>query len=98
MTPEAMVTLDVRHRRAWRRWLAAHHDKMAGVWLVFHKRHTGVECLEYDDAVEEALCHGWIDSILRRLDDERYVRKFTPRRPGSCARWCGCCSPTGRWG
>ena len=78
-----LATLDLRSRAAWRRWLAAHHAASAGVWLVFHKRHTGVTCLEYDDAVEEALCYGWIDSILKRLDDARYVRKFTPRRPGS---------------
>ncbi len=83
MAVRAMDTLDVRSRRAWRRWLAANHGRSNGVWLVFHKRHTGVNCLEYDDAVEEALCYGWIDSVLRRLDEARYVRKFTPRRPGS---------------
>lgn len=79
----ALVTLDVRTRRQWRRWLAAHHATVSGVWLVFHRQHTGVACLGYDDAVEEALCHGWVDSIIKRLDDERYVRKFTPRRAGS---------------
>jgi uncharacterized protein YdeI (YjbR/CyaY-like superfamily) len=78
-------TLDVRTRREWRTWLAEHHDSEAEVWLVFHKRHTGVESLPYEDAVEEALCFGWIDSILRRLDDDTYVRKFTPRRADS--RW-----------
>ena len=83
MPAQMLAMLDVRSRREWRRWLAAHHDTTPGVWLVFHKRHTGVECLEYDDAVEEALCYGWIDSTLRRLDDERYARKCTPRRPGS---------------
>jgi uncharacterized protein YdeI (YjbR/CyaY-like superfamily) len=83
MAIQAMAMLDVRSRGAWRRWLATNHGRSAGVWLVFHKRHTGVTCLEYDAAVEEALCYGWIDSVLRRLDDERYVRKFTPRRPGS---------------
>ena len=83
MPAQTLATLDVRSRREWRRWLAAHHGTSPGVWLVFHKRHTGVTCLEYDDAVEEALCYGWIDSVLRRRDEARYVRKFTPRRPGS---------------
>jgi len=78
-----MNTLDLRTRRAWRQWLKAHHASVTDIWLVFHKRHTGVACLSYDDAVEEALCYGWIDSIVKRLDDSRYARKFTPRRPGS---------------
>jgi uncharacterized protein YdeI (YjbR/CyaY-like superfamily) len=51
--------------------------------MVFHKKHTGIPSIPYDDAVEEALCFGWIDSLIRRLDDRRYARKFTPRRPGS---------------
>ena len=76
-------TLDVRTRREWRKWLREHHGSATGVWLVFHKRHTRVECLAYDHAVEEALCFGWIDSILKRLDTGRYVRKFTPRKADS---------------
>ena len=52
---------------------------------MFYKKHSDKPTLEYDAAVEEALCFGWIDSIIKRLDDESYVRKFTPRRPGS--RW-----------
>jgi uncharacterized protein YdeI (YjbR/CyaY-like superfamily) len=85
MSGRAIKTLDVRSRREWRRWLEKHHASVAEAWLVFHKRHTGVECLSYDDAVEEALCFGWIDSILRRLDESRYTRKFTPRKRDS--RW-----------
>jgi uncharacterized protein YdeI (YjbR/CyaY-like superfamily) len=53
------------------------------VWLVFHKRHTGRSSIGYDEAVEEALCFGWIDSVIKRLDSGRYARKFTPRRPDS---------------
>jgi uncharacterized protein YdeI (YjbR/CyaY-like superfamily) len=83
MPVKTLGTLDVRTRREWRKWLREHHDAVAGIWLVFHKRHTGVGRLTYDDAVEEALCYGWIDSILKRLDDERYVRKFTPRKADS---------------
>jgi uncharacterized protein YdeI (YjbR/CyaY-like superfamily) len=75
--------LQMGSRRAWRKWLERHHGSSAGVWLVFHKQHTGVESIPYDDAVREALCFGWIDSLVKRLDDDRYARKFTPRKPGS---------------
>jgi uncharacterized protein YdeI (YjbR/CyaY-like superfamily) len=78
-----MKTLEVASRQEWRRWLQAHHDSEAEVWLVFYKRHTGVVWIRYEEAVEEALCYGWIDSILRRLDDRRYAQKFTPRKADS---------------
>ncbi len=78
-------TLDVRTRREWRRWLEVYGSSATEIWLVFHKRHTRVSCIEYEEAVEEALCFGWVDSLIRRLDDERYARKFTPRREDS--RW-----------
>ena len=78
-------TLDLRSRQKWREWLRKHHDSISEIWLVFHKRHTGVTCLEYSEAVEEAICFGWIDSLVKRLDDDRYARKFTPRKADS--RW-----------
>ena len=81
--PYTLDTLDVRNRRDFRKWLKKHHDSLSEIWLVFHKRHTGVTSIEYDDTVEEALCFGWIDSIIRRLDDARYARKFTPRKAHS---------------
>ena len=84
MTPP-MEELEVGTRRAWRRWLERHHASSLCVWLVFHKDHTGVPSVPYDEAVREALCFGWIDSLIKRLDDDRYARKFTPRKPGS--RW-----------
>jgi uncharacterized protein YdeI (YjbR/CyaY-like superfamily) len=80
-----MRILDVRTRQDWRNWLEEHHDSEPGIWLVFHKQHTAEASIGYDDAVEEALCFGWIDSIVKRLDDHRYARKFTPRKPDS--RW-----------
>ena len=83
MAMKSIKILDVRGRREWRKWLSSHHDSESVIWLVFHKRHTGKPCLAYDDAVEEALCFGWIDSIIKRLDDDRYARKFTPRKPDS---------------
>jgi uncharacterized protein YdeI (YjbR/CyaY-like superfamily) len=78
-----IATLALRTRAEWRRWLARHHASSKEIWLAFHKRHTGEPCIEYEAAVEEALCFGWIDSLVRRLDDARYARKFTPRKPGS---------------
>ncbi len=81
--PVTLDTLDVRNRQDFRKWLKRHHDSLSEIWLVFHKRHTGVTSIKYDDAVEEALCFGWIDSIIRRLDDARDTRKFTPRKADS---------------
>ena len=80
---ESLITLDVRTRGRWRQWLAKHHSSSPGVWLVFHKRHTDVASMPYEDAVREALCFGWIDSLLKRLDEDRYAIKVTPRRPTS---------------
>jgi len=78
-----LVTLDVRSRQEWRKWLEKHHESSPGVWLVFHKDHTSVKSIPYEDSVREALCFGWIDSLIKRLDDDRYARKFTPRKPAS---------------
>ena len=78
-----LESVDIRTRAAWRQWLDANHASSRGVWLICHKKHTGVPGLKYEDIVGEALCFGWIDSLVRRLDDDRYLRKVTPRRPGS---------------
>lgn len=78
-----MKQLVVTTRCEWREWLGRNYDKEPEVWLVFHKKHTGKPVLEYDAAVEEALCFGWIDSIIKKRDEETYLRKFTPRKPGS---------------
>lgn len=78
-------TLEVRTLDDWRAWLAAHHDSVSEVWLIFYKRATGRPSIAYADALDEALCVGWIDSLIKRIDDQRYARKFTPRKPDS--RW-----------
>jgi uncharacterized protein YdeI (YjbR/CyaY-like superfamily) len=80
-----MKTLLMRTVDRWRDWLSEHHASESEVWLVFHKRHTGVASIDYKDALDEALCYGWVDSLVKRLDDRRYALKFTPRRPDS--RW-----------
>lgn len=78
-----MKTLYLTDRPAWRAWLAEHYNQESEIWLVYYKTHTGQPSILYEDAVEEALCFGWIDSLIKKLDDERYARKFTPRNPGS---------------
>jgi uncharacterized protein YdeI (YjbR/CyaY-like superfamily) len=78
-----MDEVHISDRAEWREWLTRNHEHSAGVWLVFYRASTGKPSLGYEAAVEEALCFGWIDSIIRKLDEERYTRKFTPRRRGS---------------
>lgn len=78
-----MKQLYVKTRAEWRKWLTRNFDKESGVWLVFYKKQTNKPALEYDEAVEEALCFGWIDSIIKKLDEEKYARKITPRKPDS---------------
>ncbi|MDQ3412856.1 MAG: YdeI/OmpD-associated family protein [Chloroflexota bacterium] len=70
-------------RRKWRDWLLANHDTSPGIWLVNYRPGSGQPRLRYDEAVEEALCFGWIDSQARTIDDERAKQLYTPRRRGS---------------
>lgn len=76
-------TLYVTNRRAWRSWLARHHKTATEIWLVSYKKHTKKPSIPYDDAVEEALAYGWIDSIVKSINQDSYVQRFTPRKPGS---------------
>jgi uncharacterized protein YdeI (YjbR/CyaY-like superfamily) len=78
-----LLTLEVTSRRQWRAWLKKHHTSSPGVWLVFRKAHTGVKKIPHEDVVREALCFGWIDSLVKRLDEDRYAVKVTPRKPTS---------------
>jgi uncharacterized protein YdeI (YjbR/CyaY-like superfamily) len=81
MTPGGSVT--PKSRAAWRAWLERHHARRKEIWVVYYKRYTGKASVAYAEAVEEALCFGWIDGIVKRLDDERHMQRFTPRRKGS---------------
>ncbi|MEJ2627331.1 MAG: YdeI/OmpD-associated family protein [bacterium] len=74
-----MEKVYLANRKEWRTWLEKNHALSSGIWLIFYKKHTDKPVLEYNAAVEEALCFGWIDSIIKKLDAERYMRKFTPR-------------------
>lgn len=76
-------TLYIKNRKNWRAWLRKNHQIQKEVWLIYYKKHTGKPRIPYSEAVEEALCYGWIDSIVKRIDDEKYAQKYTPRRPGS---------------
>ncbi|HET6782133.1 MAG TPA: YdeI/OmpD-associated family protein [bacterium] len=76
-------TLYVTNRRDWRSWLANHHKTKKEIWLIFFKKHTKRPSIPYNDAVEEALAYGWIDSIVKTVDKDSYAQRFTPRKPGS---------------
>lgn len=70
-------------RNEWREYLAGHFETTGEVWFVFPTKDAGEEGLSYNDAVEEALCFGWIDSTNRRLDETHCIRRFTPRKKGA---------------
>lgn len=78
-----MKQLYVTNRNEWRRWLQRHYAKEIEIWLIFYKKETSRPTIPYGAAVEEALCFGWIDSIIKKIDDTRYARKFTPRKDQS---------------
>ncbi|MBI2010238.1 MAG: hypothetical protein HYS86_03635, partial [Candidatus Chisholmbacteria bacterium] len=75
--------LPVATRREWRGWLRKNFQTEKEIWLAYPKKHTGKERISYNDAVEEALCFGWIDSIAKGLDKDTTVQRFSPRRPKS---------------
>jgi len=83
MKRTSLKTLTVKSRKTWRAWLVKNHSKLKEIWLVFYKKHTGKPTIDYEDAVQEALCFGWIDSTVRKMDEERYMQLFTPRKVGS---------------
>ncbi|HET9059962.1 MAG TPA: YdeI/OmpD-associated family protein [Acidimicrobiales bacterium] len=78
-----LVELLVQDAEAWRAWLDRHHADHPGVWLVLHKKGGQTTALTYAQALDEALCFGWIDGQIARRDNESYRQRFTPRRPNS---------------
>lgn len=80
---EIGATLYVTSRIDWRKWLSQHHNSARDIWLIFYKKSSGKPRLSYDDAVLEALAYGWIDSIVKRVDDESFAQRFSPRKPTS---------------
>jgi uncharacterized protein YdeI (YjbR/CyaY-like superfamily) len=80
---EITQTLYITNRKDWRAWLKKHHKTEKEIWLVYPKKVTGKPRIEYNDAVEEVLCFGWIDSIVKKWDEESTVQRFSPRKPGA---------------
>ena len=82
---EDIPTVHPKSRAAWRTWLAKNHNKKTKVALVKYKKHTGKPTISHQEAMDEAICFGWIDTTVNRLDDERYIRRFAKRTKKS--RW-----------
>lgn len=80
---DSLEILDAPSRAAWRHWLAAHHTRPVGIWLIIYKKASGQRLMTYADAVEEALCYGWIDSAPRKVDEATFHLYFSPRKKGS---------------
>lgn len=76
-------TLYVHRVADWRAWLRKHHKTSRDIWLVYYRKSTGKPRISYNDAVDEALCFGWIDSTQKKIDDDRTAQRYSPRRAGS---------------
>jgi uncharacterized protein YdeI (YjbR/CyaY-like superfamily) len=76
-------TIYVKTRKEWRNWLSKNHDKETEIWLLFYRKASGKERIPYDEAVEEALCFGWIDSIVKKVDEDSFAQRFSVRKPKS---------------
>lgn len=83
--PQELPIVKAADQRAWRRWLETNHATVPGIWLKFAKKGSPTSSVSYAEAIEEALCYGWIDGQVRRHDEHFYLQRFTPRRPKS--RW-----------
>ena len=83
MTDTNISTHSFKTPKAWRSWLTKHHDKPEGIWLRFFKKASGVKSITYAEALDEALCFGWIDGQLKPHDAQSWLQKFTPRRSKS---------------
>jgi uncharacterized protein YdeI (YjbR/CyaY-like superfamily) len=73
-------TIEVTNRKEWRSWLARHYGRAKEIWLVYFRKTSGKPRISYNDAVEEALCYGWIDSTVKGIDGDRFAQRFSPRR------------------
>jgi len=68
-----------RNKEEFRNWLEENHDTNPGIWVIFYKKHINIDCIKYNELLEEVLCFGWIDSLIKKIDDDKYARKITPR-------------------
>jgi uncharacterized protein YdeI (YjbR/CyaY-like superfamily) len=78
-----MKTVYAKDRRQWRTWLEKNHGQCDEIWLVYYKKNSGKPRIPYEEAVEEALCFGWIDGKIKKIDEACFAQRFTPRRPRS---------------
>lgn len=78
-----MDTIEFKNRAEWRAWLRQNHDRVSEIWLIYNRKETGIPSISYEESLDEALCFGWVDSLIKKLDEARYVRKFTPRNDNS---------------
>lgn len=77
------ATLHAKDRAIWRKWLSKNHEKVSAIWLILYHKNSDTPCINYNEAVEEALCFGWIDSVKYKRDHESAYQMFTPRKPKS---------------
>lgn len=70
-------------RKDWRAWLSINHKTETEIWLIYYNKHTGKPKMSYNDSVEEALCYGWIDSTIKKIDKDSFAQRYTPRRKNS---------------
>lgn len=76
-------TIYISDRQSWRTWLKKNHDKLNEIWLIYYRKDSGKPRISYNDAVEEALCYGWIDSTIKSVDKERFAQRFSVRQKSS---------------
>ena len=72
-----------KQREEWRKWLSKNHDNLEEIWLIHYKKHTNKPSITYDEAVEEAICFGWIDSKMKKIDEEKFILRYSPRKKNS---------------
>lgn len=87
MTEKELKTVCPTNQQQWREWLQEHHDTEKSVWLIYYKKKANCPTITWSETVDEALCFGWIDSIAKPLDEERFMRLFSRRKPNSV--WSG---------
>lgn len=78
-----MPIIPFSSQKKWRSWLLKNYDKVDGIWMLLYKKDSGIKSINYDQALEEALCFGWIDGLRKKYDEKSYLQKFTPRRKRS---------------
>jgi uncharacterized protein YdeI (YjbR/CyaY-like superfamily) len=83
MPEKQIATFTPQNKEEWRAWLQQNHLKAESVWLIYFKKHTGLPTVSWSDTVDQALCFGWIDSLVRPIDEEKFMRLFTRRKPKS---------------